>query len=363
MRTDKRPSLYRILLSILLLPWLFLSQPALADMPTITRHPVIVTPDTLLDWPPDFPHRTPNLTEPTANRLNDIHAVIAQCDIVLSTAGNYHMALRELWPIYLSKYADGLDIKTWLYTTSPPISPEQVEHGLVQLGNLEVRCPPQVAAGPGAVIARLQAAGETDGAAVPIIRNYGNVILVRKGNPKHIKTIWDLGRNDVTVVTPNPDKEPGSFRNFSATIYNIAAQDPHPHPGMNAEDLFNRIFNAHQQGCPQSGRLCKWVSGKRIMHREIPWAIAAGKADAAVIFYHLALYLTRVFPDKFDIVPLGGTVDKPRPLPGNRVAVLQAVRIKGNWTPLQRAAQEKLMQALRSEDFTRILIQNGLRRP
>jgi hypothetical protein len=157
--------------------------------------------------------------------------------------------------------------------------------------------------------------------------------------------------------------EPGSFGNFSGSIYNIAKNDPHPPAGMTAEKLFDSIFNSDQSGCGKGGKKCSWVSGKRIMHREQPWAVSSGNADAGFIFYHLALYFTRTFPDKFEIVPLGGTADKPEPVKGNKVGVLQAVRIKGKWTAKQKKAQESLMKAYQSGDFTKILKKHGIRRP
>src|SRR5712691_4923751 len=43
-------------------------------------------------------------SEPTANGANDIHTNFADCDITLSTSGNIHMAVRELWyDVYLSR--------------------------------------------------------------------------------------------------------------------------------------------------------------------------------------------------------------------------------------------------------------------
>ena len=136
-----------------------------------------------------------------------------------------------------------------------------------------------------------------------------------------------------------------------------------PPAGMTAEKLFDSIFNSDQSGCGTGGKKCNWVSGKRIMHREQPWAVDSGAADAGVIFYHLALYFTRTFPDKFEIVPLAGTADKPEPAPGNKVAVLQAVRIKGDWREKQTQATEKLMEALTSPQTAEILEKHGMRKP
>ena len=132
---------------------------------------------------------------------------------------------------------------------------------------------------------------------------------------------------------------------------------------MTAEKLFDNIFNSNQKDCGPHDKKCSWVAGKRIMHREQPWAISSGAADAGFIFYHLALYFVRTFPDEFEIVPVGGTADTPEPVEGNKVAVLQAVRIKGDWSDKQKQAQEKLIEMLQSDDFTEILSKHGMRRP
>ena len=352
----------RKILSAAAMMGVFMSASALAEVPKITGHPHIVTPD-LLDWPADFPQVNPYLTEPTSNRLNDLHGNIGNCDIVLSTAGNYHMALRELWPVFLNKYAKGIDIKNWYYSTSPPIAPPQIKNKVLQFGNMNMNCVPQVAVGPGKLIKKLIDMGVTDGKPIDIFRNNGNVIFVKKGNPKNIKSVWDLGRDDVTLVTPSPTMEPGSFGNFSGSIYNIAKNDPNPPAGMSAEKLFDSIFNADQSGCGEAGKKCRWVSGKRIMHREQPWAVYSGNADAGFIFYHLALYFVRTFPDQFEIVPLGGSAEAPKPVKGNKVAVLKAVKIKGNWTKKQKKAQDALMKAYQSNEFTAILKKHGINRP
>ena len=146
------------------------------DPPVRTGSPVIDRP-TLLDWPTDLPLALPDLTEPTGNRAYDLHAGFASCEIVLSTAGNYHMALRDLWyDVYLPALAD-LDVKNWLYTTSPPISPDQIANKHVSVGNVRSQCVPQVAVGPGKLMNRLRGidpVGQdlTDGGApIPIAQN------------------------------------------------------------------------------------------------------------------------------------------------------------------------------------------------
>ena len=76
----------------------------------------------------------------------------------------------------------------------------------------------------------------------------------------------------------------------------------------------------------------RWLVGDRIHHRDVPQALADGEADVGLMFYHLAKTAIEANPGLFEIVPLGGTENDPQPLPGNRVATMQAIRIRGNWT-------------------------------
>jgi hypothetical protein len=334
---------------------LLMSATCYAAPPAITSKPVIDAPK-LLDFPQDAPVALPDLSEATSNRLHDLHGTIANCDsmdFVLSTAGNYHMALRELW--YGHVLPNNSDvIKSWFYSTSPPIAQEQVKNSQLTVGNLSLKCTPMVVVAPKPEIDALVAAGVTSGSVMKVLNNRGNVLLVKKGNPKNIRDIRDLGRSSISVVTPNPLTESSTFKNYSTTIHGVALNSY----GQDfADKLFNDVFN---------GKDGKWLAGARIHHREVPWSVAYGRADVGVIFYHLALYLVKQFPDTFDIVPLGGTVDNPQPVPGNNQGAHFAVRIDVPGKPLnanQQAAREIFMSSLASEEFKRILESHGLARP
>jgi hypothetical protein len=225
----------------------------------------------------------------------------------------------------------------------------------VTTGNVTLACRPQVAVGNQAHISSLKTAGYTEGDQVAVFRNRGNVILVKKGNPKHIDSVWDLGRPDVRVVTPHPTLESNTFTNYSGTIYDIAAADKSAPTGWTADRLFTSIFN-------NKTIKDKWLTGARIHHREVPWSIAYGKGDAGILFYHLALDAVRKFPDLFEIVPLGGTADNPDPMQGNRTGAHFAIRIRGDWSTDQLVARERLMTLICSDEFTSILDHHGMRR-
>jgi hypothetical protein len=328
---------------------------AWAKMPKIMGTPVIDAPQSL-DWPADGGIVEPNLNDPTSNTLFDFHGIISSCDLVLSTEGNYHPALKDVWPIFLEKFKDQ-PLHNCFYTTSPPIIVEQIKSQILQFGNMYITCMPSVAVASRVVMDKLVHEGYADGSAYALYRDRGAVILVKKGNPKQIRSVWDLGRTDVRLVTPNPKLEPGAFENYLSTLYGIAAHDKNPPKQMSAEDLINSIFN--NIGVDPY----KWLAGARIHHRDLPWSVAYGKADAAIILYHLGLFTLQTFPDTFDVVPLGGTVADPHPLEGTSISTRYVVRIKGNWSTRQLEAREKLIETLLSGDFSKILEKRGLLRP
>jgi hypothetical protein len=324
-------------------------------MQEITGSPVIDTPQ-LLDWPADPGVAMPNLNDPTSNTLFDLHGVISSSDLVLSTEGNYHPALHDVWPIFLSKFEERPP-HNCIYTTSPPIIVEQIQNRMVAFGNLRITSMPSVAVASRFVIAKLVRAGYDEGYVYPLYRDRGAVMLVKKGNPKRIRSVWDLGRRDVKLVTPNPRLEPGAFGNYLSTLYGIASHDKHPPEQLSPDRLIELTFNN------TSGDPCKWLAGARIHHRDLPWSVAYGRADVAIILYHLGLFTAQTFPDIFDVVPLSGTLADPRPLEGTCINTRFMVRIKGHWSARQLEAREKLVETLLSDDFTKILDRRGLDRP
>ncbi len=325
-----------------------------APVPDITGSPVTDAPP-YLNWELDQGLQVPNLNDEVSNVLLDFHGVLDTCDVMLSTEGNYHMALRDIWPVFLSKFK--MPLTNAFYTTSPPVVVPQITNSVVQFGNLYAKCPPSVAVANKGVIDKLVAMGVTDGSPYPLYRDRGLVILVKKGNPKGIKSVWDLGRPEVNLVTPNFKKEAGAFSNYSESIYNIAQNDSNTPFNHGADKLFNALFNG------ASGNANKWLQGARIHHRDEPWSVAYGKADAAVIYYHLGLFAKQTFPDTFDIVPLGGTIDDPSPLAGTVKTDRYVVALKGSWSRRQLEARQTLINTLRSDQFTQVLQKRGLLRP
>ena len=343
-------------------------------MPEITTKPIVLEQKTLkwpqeggLDQIPQRPFNYPDLTG-QANVVDDWHMQTSpdDWDLLVSTSGNFY---RFLNVFYRQKYLPDNPVVAagqWGYSTSPPVSIPQLNNGgRLSIGNMEILGLPMVVMGPKLIMNKVIDGGYNDGEPAKILSNFGNVLLVRAGNPKNIQSIWDLGRENVRVVTSNPKTEPGSFNNYSSSLFHIAFREVEADTGnidiakRRASRLFNQVFN-HKN----NERRRKWVVGDRIHHRDLPQALADGEADVGLIFYHLAQTAIEAHPDLFEIVPLGGTVENPQPLLGNRVATMQAIRTSSNWTEQQIINRDNFFFAITdSADNSDLLKRYWLREP
>ncbi|MCB1034892.1 MAG: hypothetical protein KDD47_13780, partial [Acidobacteria bacterium] len=128
------------------------------EIPEIVTDPVVLGQETLVwlreggtDTIPPRPFDYPDLTG-RANVLDDWHMQTDPegWDLLVSTAGNFHRFLNAFHrQVYLPAnpvVADG----QWGYSTSPPISVEQLTNGgRLAFGNMEIRGLPMVVMGPG----------------------------------------------------------------------------------------------------------------------------------------------------------------------------------------------------------------------
>ncbi len=255
----------------------------------------------------------PDWQQPGSNLCLDIHGDPTRADLVVFSDGNHHMALRDCLDRFARQHPELSGI---FYATTPP-GPivTLLKRGGLRLGNLVLTVKPHVFISPPQVLEDLAAEGLL-GPHVPFVRNQGSVLLVRKGNPKRIHAPSDLMREDIRLFLSNPEKEKISYTLYCETLQNLLAEAA---PGVSFPD--DKIVQGQM------------VFGNRIHHREAPQVLAQGRADAALLFYHLALRFVRIFPDLFDLVPLGGSVSAPAPWPGNLTAIthLALVGDGGAW--------------------------------
>jgi len=253
---------------------------------------------------------------PETNICLDFHGDPWRARLVVFSDGNHHMALQECLQQFLACHDAVRDI---FYVTTPPaVLLDALKSGAVCIGNLHVSASPHVFISPPAVLDQL-VAQELMTAHRPFMRSRGNVLLVRRGNPKAIREVRDLARDDVRLFLSNPITEKASNQVYVTSLKALALQS-----GITLDFLDSAL------DLSGGGRVC---FGERIHHREAPQALADNRADVAVVYYHLALRYARIFPELFEIIPLGGQAQDPQPAPGNVISVFHAgvVGDGGEW--------------------------------
>jgi ABC-type molybdate transport system substrate-binding protein len=251
-----------------------------------------------LSWPPEAAQYPDNsvrtFTAPGSNLVLDFHGDPATAGLAVFSDGNHHMALEASVRAFLAANPAVVDV---FYTTTPPapLVDALKGDGLV-LGNLRISRKPDVFIGPGNILDGLVDTGLIT-KHVPFAESRGNVILVRKGNPKNIVSVSDLLSDDVTVACSNPVTEKASY-----AVYAEAARGLAREAGTDGDAMVAKLSTAGP----------KTLHSQIIHHREVPELIGAGHADAAIIYYHLALRYTRIFPDIFELVDIGGVLSGER---------------------------------------------------
>ena len=251
-----------------------------------------------LIWPPEAAQYPGDSVRAFAaqgsNLVLDFHGDPATAGLAVFSDGNHHMALEASVRAFLTANPDVGDV---FYTTTPPapLVDALKGNGLV-IGNLRISRKPDVFIGPGNILDGLVDANLIT-QHKPFAESRGNVILVRKGNPKRITSISDLLSDDVTVACSNPKTEKASY-----SVYAEAAKGLAQEGSSDGETLVKKLSTAGP----------KTIHSQIIHHREVPELIATDQADAAIIYYHLALRYTRIFPDIFELVDIGGVLSGER---------------------------------------------------
>ncbi|MEW6334039.1 MAG: substrate-binding domain-containing protein [Thermodesulfobacteriota bacterium] len=256
--------------------------------------------NTYLDWPEELvggEGDTFRWSEPGSNISLDFHGNPVNAQLAVFSDGNHHMALKDCLDIFLRQ---NKGLSRIFYVTTPPGTLLNIfRKGGIQIGNLSIPVSPHVFISPPHVLDHLIAQG-TMQTHRPFAQHRGMVLLVKKGNPHHLSTLRDLAEKNVRLFLPNPETETVSCRAYMDTLKAVAAGEGID-PSFLADGTGRHI-----------------VYGERIHHREAPQAVLDNRADAAVVYYHLALRYMRVFPALFEMVTLGGAALSARPGPDSK---------------------------------------------
>ena len=221
---------------------------------------------------------------PGSNLVLDLHGDPTRARLVLFSDGNHHMALADTLRAFVEQVPEVGDV---FYATTPPrVIVETLKSGGLSVGNLRLSLMPHIFISPGDVLDGLHKEGVV-GVHKPIMRSTGLAILIEKLTQHNIFAPADLLNPRIRLAISNPVTEAASFNLYETALCAFGEQAGRP---------------AGEVG--QYLRSDKVVKSQVIHHREIPALLAAGAADASLIYYHLALRYTRIFPDRFDLIEI-----------------------------------------------------------
>ena len=293
----------------------------------------------VLRWPAEYagaPSAAACFSHAGSNLCLDFHGDPSRAGATVLSDGNHHMALEQALASFVALHPEVGEV---FYTTTPPrVMTDIARGGAIRIGNLQLSIRPDIFIGPPRVLQSLVDA-KLMHAHASFMRSTGIVFLVQKRNPKHIYRVDDLLRDDVRLFLSNPDTETVSHQAYKNCLAALATKADLTLP-----------FLTHLPGQPDPHKL---VYGECIHHREAPQALADGRADVAVVYYHLALRYQRIFPELFELVWPDGVDENSVCKPSHYHCGLSVQH--GGWG-------EALYQYLQSDDATAIYRHHGLER-
>ncbi|GAA4904795.1 MULTISPECIES: substrate-binding domain-containing protein [Mucilaginibacter] len=217
----------------------------------------------------DPPWNTPpeskvQFTVPGVDNVPDLFGDINDPQLVVFFAGNQFMCIDDLLAAFKKQYPQYQ--RVFAETLPPGILAKQIIGGSIVIGNMRITLKPDVyTAGK----SRIDQMPEYFSKTAPYAYNR-LAIMVQKGNPKKVKGLKDLGRNDVRVSMPNPEWE------------GIGKRIEEAYVKVGGETLKNTIMDT------------KVKNGKtfltQIHHRQTPMRIMYQQSDAAPVWYTEAYY-------------------------------------------------------------------------
>ncbi len=217
----------------------------------------------------DPPWNTPpeskvQFTVPGVDNVPDLFGDINDPQLVVFFAGNQFMCIDNLMAAFKKEYPQYQ--RVFAETLPPGILAKQIMGGSIVIGNMRIALKPDVyTAGK----SRIDQMPEYFSKTAPYAYNR-LAIMVQKGNPKKVKGLKDLGRNDVRVSMPNPEWE------------GIGKRIQEAYVKVGGEPLKNTIMDT------------KVKNGKtfltQIHHRQTPMRIMYKQSDAAPVWFTEAYY-------------------------------------------------------------------------
>jgi len=208
------------------------------------------------------------LPEIPINYKEDLHNLeyLNEADLILFMAGNQFMVMEELLEAFQKEYPE---IKKIFYETLPPgLELKQILAGGARFGDIEIRVTPDIyTAVSESAMQELVKRG--------LIKDYfiylhnRIVLMVPKGNPKGIKSVKDLARDDIRI------SQPGHLEDITRYIVEMYRK-------AGGEELVHRIMEEKRAEATTIFTL--------VHHRETPLRIVKGTVDVGPVWATEVIY-------------------------------------------------------------------------
>jgi ABC-type molybdate transport system substrate-binding protein len=219
------------------------------------------------------------------NNAPDFHGDINNPDLVIFFAGNQYMVVPELLEAFRKQYPQYK--RVFAETIPPGIEEKQIEKGALILGDLRISLKPDIiTAGKGSIEEKAKKGWFTR---TEMYAKNKLAIMVRKGNPKGIKTLNDLGKDDVKVSMPNPEWE------------GIGDRITQAYENAGGKDLRNTIMK------DKKDKGTTYLT--KIHHRETPMRLMYDQSDAGPVWYSEAYYHANLTDHPIDMVTIDDKVN------------------------------------------------------
>lgn len=205
-----------------------------------------------------------NFTVKGTDNVPDLYGDIHNPQLVVFFAGNQFMCLDSLFAAFRKQYPQYQRI--FAETLPPGILYQQIEKGSVTIGNMRIDLQPDVYTAGGG---RMQQAAHWMSDTATYAYN-SLAIMVRQGNPYHIKNLHDLAQKELRLTMPNPQWE-GIGKQIAKSLQKAGGQ---------------ALEECIMQTKVKNGTTYLTT----IHHRESPIRIMNAESDAGVVWRTEALY-------------------------------------------------------------------------
>jgi len=202
------------------------------------------------------------------DNVPDLYGDINEPQLVIFFAGNQFMVVDDLLAAFKAKYPQYQ--RVFAETLPPGILAKQIAAGTITIGNMRISLKPDIyTAGKNGIEKSAQLFNRTEAYA-------GNklTIMVKKGNPKQIKNLNDLGKKDIRVSMPNLQTE------------GIGTQIMKAYAKAGGEQLQKAIMES------------KVKDGStyltQIHHRETPMRVLYDQSDAGPVWFTEVFYQQKI---------------------------------------------------------------------